>query len=129
MKLLMTIPLHIQIHIVFALIALLLGGIVLSRRKGTLVHKWMGRVWVAAMVIVAVGSFWIRNPKNGSMGFSWIHLLSIWILISLTLAIYFARKRNFKAHKGFMIGSYVGLAVAGAFTLVPGRILHMAVFG
>jgi uncharacterized membrane protein len=126
MHTLLTIPLHIQLHIVAALAAVVLGLTNLARRKGGNAHRTIGWMWIIAMVVVTVGSFWI---KGASGRFSWIHLLSVGSLVNLALAVYFARVRNFKAHKGCMIGGVSGLLIAGAFTLLPGRIMYQSVFG
>jgi uncharacterized membrane protein len=109
----------IALHLSFALGALAIGAAVLLRPKGTDSHKLLGRAWVGAMLIVAVSSFWIRRD-----GFSWIHLLSIWTLISLACAVWFIRRGNVRAHRGFMVGTFLGLAGAGIGALAPGRLLY-----
>ena len=113
----------ISLHLSAALAALVVGSLVLARRKGTLSHKALGRVWVALMAVVALSSFWIFQIRNGA-GPSFIHLLSAWTLISLACAIYFIRRGNVRAHKGFMIGTFLGLAGAGLGALAPGRMLY-----
>ena len=110
----------IALHAGLAIFALLVGVLVLSRRKGTSSHKLLGRLWVAAMVAVAVSSFWIFEIRRGA-GPSWIHLLSAWTLISLVAAVWFIRRGNVRAHQGFMVGTFAGLAIAGL--LAGGRAL------
>jgi uncharacterized membrane protein len=110
----------ISVHLTAAILSLLVGAVVLARRKGTPSHMALGRLWVALMVVVAISSFWI--------GFSLIHLLSVWTLASLAAAIYFVRRGNVRAHKGFMIGTFLGLAGAGLGTLAPGRLLYAFFF-
>jgi uncharacterized membrane protein len=119
--------LTLQIHLAAALAALCLGVLVLARRKGTASHKALGRAWVGLMVAVAVSSFWIFEIRKGA-GPSWIHLLSAWTLISLACAVYFIRRGNVRAHRGFMIGTLVGLAGAGLGALAPGRALYRLFF-
>ena len=113
----------IAIHAGLAVAALAVGGPMLLRRKGTSSHKVLGRIWVALMATVALSSFWIFEIRRGA-GPSLIHLLSVWTLVSLALAVYFIRRGNVRAHRGFMIGTLVGLVVAGAFALAPGRALY-----
>lgn len=115
----------IAIHIAAAALALLGGALVLARRKGTPSHKVLGRIWVGAMTAVALSSFWIFEIRHGA-GPSFVHLLSIWTLGSLTLAVWFIRRGNVRAHKGFMIGTYLGLVGAGLGALAPGRALYLA---
>ena len=112
----------IAIHIAAAAFALLGGALVLARRKGTLSHKWLGRMWLGAMTVVALSSFWIFEIRQGA-GPSWVHLLSAWTLVSIALAVWFIRRGNVRAHKGFMIGTYLGLVGAGIGALAPGRFL------
>lgn len=110
----------ILIHTMAALIALALGTVMFLLRKGTLVHRKLGRVWAALMLVIILSSFFIRT--SGS--FSWIHLLSVGSLLVLILGVHHARRRNFAAHRGMMTGLYLGgLITAGIFTLLPSRIL------
>jgi uncharacterized membrane protein len=117
----------IALHATLAALSLVIGAAVLLRRKGTPSHKLLGRLWAAAMAGVAVTSFWIFELRRGA-GPSWIHLLSVWTLISLALAIGFIRRGNVRAHKGFMIGTFAGLVTAGLFALAPGRAISRWLF-
>ena len=114
-------------HALFALTAVGIGVLVLARRKGTPSHKLLGRLWVALMAAVALSSFWIFEIRHGT-GPSLIHLLSVWTLISLALAVWFIRRGNVRAHRGFMIGTFIGLAAAGIGALAPGRALYRLLF-
>jgi uncharacterized membrane protein len=114
----------IPFHLSFALGALLLGVLIMVLRKGTSLHRILGRTWAAAMLAVALSSFWIRS----SGGFSWIHLLSAWTVIALACAVYFIRRGNVKAHRRFMVGTLLGLAGAGLGALAPGRLLNAWLF-
>jgi uncharacterized membrane protein len=114
----------IALHLGAAVASLLLGLTVVFLRKGTPLHKALGRTWAGLMALAAISSFWIT--RNGT--FSWIHLLSAWVLVSLACAIYFIRRGNVSAHRKFMIGTYLGLIGAGAGALAPGRTLHFFFF-
>ena len=122
-------PAAIQIHAYLALAALLLGASQLVMTKGTFRHRLIGWAWVLFMLVVAISSFWIHEIRQfGS--FSLIHLLSVWTLISVPFAIIAARQGRIKGHKRAMVSLYFGaLVIAGAFTLLPGRVMHEAVFG
>lgn len=111
------------LHLGAAILSLLLGAVVLYRRKGTVSHRALGRTWVGLMLVVALSSLWILEIRDGA-GFSIIHLLSAWTLVSLALAVYFIRRGNVRAHKGFMVGTFIGLAAAGLGALAPGRFLY-----
>jgi uncharacterized membrane protein len=119
----------IQIHAFAAIGAFALGLIQLAAPKGTLPHRTIGWIWVALMAAIALSSFFIHEIKMVGP-FSPIHLLSIFTLIMLPLAVLHARRHNVKQHRGAMIGIFIGaLLVAGAFTFVPGRIMHAVAFG
>ncbi len=117
----------IAVHIAAALLAVCLGAAVLAFPKGTARHKAMGRAWVVLMVIVAVGSFWIRELNDGAP--SAIHILSVATLASLALAIWAVRSGRVRTHKRAMIGAFTGLVAAGLFTLAPDREIGRVLFG
>jgi uncharacterized membrane protein len=117
----------VAIHLAAAILSLIVGALVLARTKGTRSHKMFGRLWVGLMLAVALSSFWILEIRDGA-GFSVIHLLSAWTLASLALAVYFIRRGNVRAHQGFMIGTFLGLAGAGLGALAPGRALYLFLF-
>jgi uncharacterized membrane protein len=115
----------IALHLAAALASLALGPTVFLLRKRPALHKALGRTWAALMVVAAVSSFWI--VKNGS--FSWIHILSVVVLVNLACAVYFIRRGNRRAHMKFMIGTYLGLVAAGVgAVMAPGRTLHLFFF-
>lgn len=117
----------IRIHAFAALAALVLGAVQLYLSKGNPRHRLFGWAWVALMLVVALSSFWIHG---GDGGWSLIHILAIVTLIALPSAVLHARRHRVAAHRGAMIGLYIGaLVIAGAFTLLPGRIMHEVVFG
>ena len=110
------------IHLAAVLPAVVLGLAQLLRSKGSRPHRLLGWAWVISMAVAAVSSFWIFAPSNGGR-FSAIHLLSVVVLTNLVLAIWFIRRGNVRAHKGFMIGTFAGLILAGLGALTPGRLL------
>ncbi len=119
----------IQLHAFAAMAAFALGVVQLSAPKGTLPHRTMGWTWVALMVIVSVVSFWIHDLRAWGI-WSPIHLLSIFTLAMLPLAVMHARRHQVARHRGAMIAIFTGaLVIAGLFTLMPGRIMHQVVFG
>ena len=67
-----------------------------------------------------------------SCGGAWspIHLLAIFTLVMLPLAVLHARRHNVVSHRRAMIGIFTGaLVVAGIFTFFPGRIMYRVLFG
>ena len=122
-------PIVVQVHAFAAMAAFVLGVVQFSAPKGTLPHRTLGYLWVGLMLMVAASSFWIQGMRQWH-GFSAIHLLSIWVLVLLPLAVLAARQHRVSAHSKTMIGLFAGaLIIAGGFTLLPGRIMHSVVFG
>ena len=118
-----------KLHAFAALAALGLGAVQFAARKGTLPHRTIGWVWVALMVTVAASSFWIHDLRVWGP-WSPIHLLSIFTLATLPLAIVHARRHRVDRHRNAMFAIFTGaLVVAGLFTLLPSRITHAVVFG
>lgn len=115
------------IHLAAVVPAVVIGIVQIASKKGTRPHKVLGWIWVMAMLVVAVSSLWIMEIRKGA-GFSVIHQLSIWTLVSLSAAIWFIRRGNVRAHKRFMVGTLLGLAGAGLGALAPGRFLSILIF-
>lgn len=112
----------VLLHLGAVLAALAIGMLNLARPKGTRPHRVLGWTWIVLMSAAALSSFWIFSLRN-SAGPSLVHLLSVWTLIALACAIYFIRRGNVRAHRAFMIGTFLGLVGAGLGALAPGRLL------
>lgn len=122
-------PLQVQIHATAALFALIIGALVLFRRKGTTSHKALGRLWVVLMLITAGSAIFI-NEIQLIGPFSPIHIFSIVTFAGLAHAIRMARTGNIRAHRATMQSLYfLALVLTGAFTLLPGRRMHDVLFG
>jgi uncharacterized membrane protein len=126
---LLTAPAVIQWHAFAALGAFGLGAVQLAAPKGTIPHRLFGWIWATMMLVVVVSSFFIHTIRLWGP-WSPIHLLSVFTLIMLPLAVLSARRHRVDRHRQAMTGLFVGaLVIAGAFTLLPGRIMHAVVFG
>lgn len=115
-------PLVLQAHVVGAALAFVIGCILLAGVKGRAMHRTLGYVWVAAMVVTALSSFFLQSINPGS--FSLIHALSAWTMIVLPMGLAAARRKNIAKHRKEMTGIFVGgLLVAGLFSFLPGRLM------
>src|SRR5262245_60592330 len=119
----------IQLHAFAAMGAFALGILQFVAPKGTLPHRTMGWIWVTLMVIVAGSSCWIHQIRL--LGpWSPIHLISIFTLVALPLAIFAARRHRVLTHRRAMVAIFTGsLVIAGLFTFVPGRLMYQVAFG
>jgi uncharacterized membrane protein len=119
----------IPLHAFAAMAAFVLGLVQFAAPKGTLPHRTIGWIWVGLMAVVAASSFWIHQIRQVGP-FSPIHLLSIFTLVMLPLAVWRAHTHRVADHRRIMIMTFVGaLVIAGLFTLMPGRIMHRVIFG
>ena len=116
----------VAVHVTAAVTAVPLGGYVLWARKGDARHKALGRIWAGMMMVIALSSLWLRSISGG---FSFIHLFSILTLVSIPLAIFYARRGRVRDHVYTVRGLYIGLVVAGFFSFIPGRLLGGLLFG
>lgn len=121
-------PLVIQLHILAAVGGVALGGLILSLRKGRTFHRTAGWVWVVLMLLTAGTSLFIVGI-NGDV-WSLIHLLSGWVLVTLPLAVWAARRHKVDVHRKAMTGMFLGASlVAGGFAFLPGRLMWNLFFG
>ncbi len=117
-------PLAIQIHVYAAVLAFIVGTLVLWRRKGTAQHKLWGKAWVALMVLTALSSFFIHEIRL--LGpFSPIHIISLATLFSLFFAVKQVRNGDVDSHQKSMKSTYIGaMGIAGALAFAPGRMMY-----
>jgi uncharacterized membrane protein len=119
----------IQLHAFAAMTAFVLGLVQFSAPKGTIPHRTIGWIWVVLMLTVSISAFWIHQIRLWGP-WSPIHLLAIFTLIMLPIAVLNAHRHRVPQHRMAMIFIFLGaLVIAGLFTLVPGRIMHAVVFG
>jgi uncharacterized membrane protein len=120
------------LHLYTVIPCVFIGGFLLVIKKGTGIHKRLGRLYMVLMLFTAIVTLFMPAYVGGRVlnHFGWIHLfsfLTIWTVPTAYIAI---KKGNIKAHKRKMILLYFGaLIIAGAFTLMPGRYLHDVFFG
>lgn len=116
----------LAIHLTSVVPAIPVGAYVLFCRKGDLLHRILGRIWGAMMMAAALSSFGLHGHTGG---FSWIHILSIMVVVMIPRGVVQAMHHNMRAHRRTMMLTYLGLVGAGLFTLLPGRLLGSWLFG
>jgi uncharacterized membrane protein len=120
------------LHLATVLPAFAIGAFQLLRRKGTPSHKLLGKIYMALML--ATGLITLAMPAQVGPRFlnhfGFIHIFSLLALVNVPIAYVAARRGNIRAHRGAMIGLYIGgILIAGAFAFSPGRMLHEWLFG
>ncbi|HLY07509.1 MAG TPA: DUF2306 domain-containing protein [Rhizomicrobium sp.] len=126
-------PLAVRIHAATVIPAFCIGTwqIFLSR-KGAPAHRAIGYLYLGLMTITAIAALFIHQimPKSPFFGLSPIHIFVPITLFGVASALYGAWTHNIRAHRGAMLGVYIGgILIAGSLAFMPGRIMHSAVFG
>lgn len=119
------------IHLATVVPAFLLGTVLLSMRKGTAIHKVLGKIYMPLMIVTAVVTLFMPAHLGPTFldHFGFIHGFSVLVLYSVPMAYIHAKRGNVAGHRGSMIGVYVGgILIAGSFALMPGRFLHGLLF-
>ena len=119
-------------HLATVIPAAFIGTFQLLKRKGTPIHKFLGRVYMLLMLATAL----ITLSMPAKVGpqffhhFGVIHIFSLAALVNIPIAYFAARRGNLRAHRAAMISLYVGgILIAGTLALMPGRMLHKWLFG
>ncbi len=124
-------------HLLSIMVATALTPVMLLRRKGTRSHRQLGYVWVTAMVLTALTSLFFKTSpwRAGNLGVftgdvSFIHILSVWVLIQVPLLVVRARRHDVVRHERGVRGIVAGaLLIAGFFTFPFHRLLGSWLLG
>lgn len=125
----------IAVHATAAIAAVATGPVALWARRGALqrprLHRAFGYAWVTLMIIAAVSALFIRDFRLPNIGgYTPIHLLIPVTLGSLVVAFVALARGQIAVHRSTMQSLYVGAClVAGAFTLLPGRLMGRLLWG
>jgi uncharacterized membrane protein len=122
------IPPMVWAHILTVTVALVLTPVMLLRPRGGPTHRRLGRIWVSAMLLTALSTLFVQESRPGH--YSFIHIFTVWTLLAAPYTWWTARTGRIAAHRGSVRGLVTGaLLIAGAFTLVPGRVLGGWIWG
>lgn len=120
------------LHLATVIPAFGIGTLQLLKRKGTLIHRRLGRIYMMLMLATALITLAMpaRVGPQFLHHFGFIHVFSLLALISVPTAYFAARHRDLSVHRAAMISLYIGgILIAGAFAFAPGRMLHEWLFG
>ncbi len=119
------------IHLATVVPCFFIGAFLLLRKKGGLLHKRLGKIYMVLMLITATITLFMQAQVGSKFlnHFGWIHSFSFLTIATVPLAYYRIKQGNVVAHKRALISLYVGaIIIAGGFTFVPGRYLYHVFF-
>ena len=116
----------LAVHLASVIPALPLGAYVLVSRKGDALHRMLGRTWAGLMMAGALSSLGLKGLTGG---LSWIHILSVLVIVMIPRGVFQAIRGDIARHRRTMTLTYLGLVGAGIFTFLPGRLLHAWLLG
>lgn len=124
-------PFVIQLHLLAAFPALIVGPFAIWGRASRKLHKRLGYTWVTAMAVLAVSGLFIPSNGLAVIGhFGPIHLFSVIALWGISRGIWLARKGRIKDHQTAIRSTWFGsMGVAGLLNFIPGRTINEVVFG
>ncbi|GGZ96679.1 hypothetical protein GCM10008090_01140 [Arenicella chitinivorans] len=110
------------VHTVCAVIAILIGALVILLTKGTKQHKMLGYAYFAAMISMNVTALFTKSIYSFGP-FHWMAIGSMTLVTAgILVPVLFRRSQNWlKIHYDFMLWSYVGL-IAAMFSEVAVRV-------
>ena len=98
------------VHLIFSIMALILGTMVLFAPKGTTRHKRFGYFYTAAMIGLIVTAFMIYHLFDKFGIFHWMAVLSTFTLLAGMLPILLKKPTGYiSLHFNFMYWSVFGL--------------------
>jgi uncharacterized membrane protein len=103
-------PIGLQTHIAASGVAMLIGAFQFLkplRSKLPAVHRWTGRIYVAACIVggIAGGMIALGSTSGPVAGWGFLSLAVLWVPFTL-LAWINAMRRDFVAHERWMIRSF-----------------------
>lgn len=117
----------VAFHVATVLPCVPLGLYLLIANKGTRLHKQLGKVWIALMVVTSLSTVFIRD----GMELSWIHIFVPLTLRASWLTVAKARKGDIRGHRGEIAGLYLGaLMIPGIWAFLdPNRLMATMLYG
>jgi uncharacterized membrane protein len=112
------------IHLISGVVALISGGLVIVLKKGTLIHKRIGYIYVISMAILIISSFGIYRLFGKFGLFHYLSIISSFSLIAGMIPMFKKTRtpKDYETHFKRMYWSVVGLFAAFAaesFVRVP----------
>ncbi|MDZ7648426.1 MAG: DUF2306 domain-containing protein [Cytophagales bacterium] len=95
----------VGLHLLFAAIIIFGGPVQIIpefRKRAPILHRWNGRIYILTAILLSISGLfmvWVRGSVGGITQHVSISVNAILILISATMVMKYAIKRNFKDHR------------------------------
>lgn len=117
----------VAVHVTTVLPCVPLGLYLLLAPKGTALHRQLGKLWVALMVVTATATLFIYNGTH----FSWIHIFVPVTYRAAWLIVAKARRGDIRGHRNEIVGLFLGaLMIPGVWAFLgEGRLMNVMLLG
>lgn len=121
----------LALHLIFAVVIVLLGGLQLIpaiRRRWPAFHRWSGRVYLGAALILSLGGLylvWSRDSLSGLTNDLAISLNALLILAFAVMTLHTAMTRRLVAHRRWALRLFI--AVGGVWFFRVGLMFWLLV--
>lgn len=125
------VPPLVLAHLASMVLVLALTPLMLALPPGTPGHRRRGRIWAGAILASAIITLFFNVRSDGGVSggvfagdWSWIHLLSILVIVQVPRIVLLARRHRVTRHRIAVRTMVAGaLLLAGFFTFAPDRLL------
>ena len=116
----------VLLHLASVTAAFLIGSYLMLVRKGTPVHRALGKTYMLLMLGTAIVALLMPAAHPYLFDhFGLLHLFVLPVAYYVPSAYAAVRRGDIRRHRNSMIGLYIGaLVIAGLFAFTPGRLLH-----
>lgn len=101
---------NLYIHIIFSVVALVIGPFTLSKKfrvKNLVLHRKMGKVYMLSILFGGISGFILAFDATGGLpGMLGFAALSILWLTTVTMALWHIRNKRVASHQRWMIRNY-----------------------
>lgn len=117
----------VMLHVTTVIPCVPLGLYLLLAPKGTPLHRQLGKLWIALMVITATSTLFIHE----GMALSWIHVFVPVTYRAAWLTVRKAQRGDIRGHKAEIVSLFLtALMIPGVFAFIlPGRLMNMMLLG
>ena|SRR6056300_194426 len=123
----MNYQLFIWLHLATIVPSFFIGGFLLLNKKGTNIHKRLGKIYMVLMLLTAFFTLFMSEVDGPKLfgHFGYLHIFTFLVLYQVPRAYFAVKKGNIKTHRFHMMLLYFGgILLAGTVAFQTGRFLN-----